>query len=109
MYPTSLVFMAYYTLDRHLDDPHQFTRDHQFLSKIKTYNMVAIFCSICLDFNIEYGLALWGEQGPNKSNMGPLQSSFYYTIDLSIRMFFIICFFQWSFILWLLNICILWF
>lgn len=58
MYPTSLVFMAYYTLDRHLDDPHQFTRDHQFLSKIKTYNMVAIFCSICLDFNIEYGLAL---------------------------------------------------
>lgn len=64
MYPTSLVFMAYYTLDRHLDDPHQFTRDHQFLSKIKTYNMVAIFCSICLDFNIEYGLALDEGQGP---------------------------------------------
>lgn len=64
MYPTSLVFMAYYTLDRHLDDPHQFTRDHQFLSKIKTYNMVAIFCSICLDFNIEYGLALERELGP---------------------------------------------
>lgn len=63
MYPTSLVFMAYYTLDRHLDDPHQFTRDHQFLSKIKTYNMVAIFCSICLDFNIEYGLALVMELG----------------------------------------------
>ncbi len=57
MYPTSLVFMAYYTLVRHLDDPHQFTRDHQFLSKIKTYNIVAIFCSICLDFNIEYGLS----------------------------------------------------
>lgn len=63
MYPTSLVFMAYYTLDRHLDDPHQFTRDHQFLSKIKTYNMVAIFCSICLDFNIEYGLAFGDGQG----------------------------------------------
>lgn len=72
MYPTSLVFMAYYTLDRHLDDPHQFTRDHQFLSKIKTYNMVAIFCSICLDFNIEYGLALEEEV----REIRPLQSTF---------------------------------